>query len=141
MSAGADRIENEIKTWIQQATEPKDKALLMILFQMNTNLTENTTVTKKIADDFHGHKEKIDGVLNRLRGGWLVLGFAFLVVQSLGIWIINGQLNSIEREQRRNENQELSIERIQATHSDIMRRLNLLEEYMRAHGIPFQGIK
>lgn len=128
----SDNIEQDIKRWIEQAVEPKDKALLMILYQMNANLIDNTAITRGTRDEFVSHKSKIDGILNRLRGGWLVLGFSFLIVQSLGIWIINGQLNAIEREQRRNEIQETAITEIRATHAEHTRRLNTLEEQMRA---------
>jgi hypothetical protein len=133
MNATADKIEQDIKRWIQEATEPKDKALLLILFQMNSNLTENTTITKGVAAQFTDHKSKIDGILNRLRGGWLVLGFAFLVVQSMGIWIVNGQLNALEREQRRNEQQEAAIVQIQSQHTEFGRRLGVVEDQLRAN--------
>lgn len=123
----ADKIEQDIKQWIQQAVEPKDKALLMILFQMNSNLTENTNITKKVAGDFKDHKEIIDGVLNRVRGGWFVLGFALLIVQGLGLWIINTQMNALTKEASRNELQEVSIVRLQSENSELQRRLAALE--------------
>lgn len=128
MTHASERIEQDIKRWIEQSTEPKDKALLMILYQMNSNLTENTTITKSVASEFTMHKTKIDGILNRLRGGWLVLGFAFLIVQSLGIWIVNGQLNTIAREVDRNAIQDTALVQLQAEHREFARRITVLEQ-------------
>lgn len=125
---GDDKIEREIKEWIQQAEAPKDKALLMILFQMNSNLIENTVVTKAVASEFTTHKNKVDGLLNRLRGGWLVLGFSFLIVQAMGIWIVNTQLSTISREVDHNASQDLAIERIQSDHRNLERRLGIIED-------------
>ena len=128
MTHASERIEQDIKRWIEQSSEPKDKALLMILYQMNSNLMENTTITKSVASEFTMHKTKIDGILNRLRGGWLVLGFAFLIVQSLGIWIVNGQLNTIAREVDRNAIQDTALVQIQAEHREFARRISVLEQ-------------
>jgi len=129
MPNASEQIEREIKSWIQQATEPKDKALLMILFQMNTNLTENTFITKGVAADFHAHKGRIDGLLNRARGGWFALAIAFVVIQGLGLFVFNQQLNLAARESLRNELQEAAIIVMQAEHRDVNRRLNALESW------------
>ena len=128
----ADKIEQEIKQWIQEAVEPKDKALLMILFQMNSNLTENTTITKAVAKDFSEHKHKVDGILNRIKGGWFVLGCALLAVQALGMWIVNTQMNNLAREATRNETQEVQLARIQAEATNMAYRLQVLEQQINA---------
>jgi len=130
----ADKIEQEIKQWIQQAVEPKDKALLMILFQMNANLIENTTITKAVATDFHTHRDTVNTILNRVRGGWFVLGFALIVVQGLGLWIINGQMNALQMEQGRNAQQEVVLARLQAENIDLQRRIHTLE--LISNGLP-----
>lgn len=133
MTETHDAIEREIKLWIQQATEPKDKALLLILYQMNDNLTKNTNITSGIATDFHSHKSRIDAMLNRMRGGWFVLGIAFLLVQALGMFIVNGQLGTIAKEVVRNEQQGEAIIRMQAEHHEIIRRLTVIEGWHPAN--------
>lgn len=127
-----DKIETEIKNWIQQADDPKDKALLLILFQMNANLVENTHLTKGVSEQFTEHKTKIDGLLNRLRGGWLVFGFSVLILQGVGMWIINGQFTNLEREQRVNAAQELTLTRMENELNNNARRLGTAEDQIRA---------
>jgi len=127
-----DKIETEIKNWIQQADDPKDKALLLILFQMNTNLVENTHLTKGVSEQFAEHKTKIDGLLNRLRGGWLVFGFTVIALQAMGMWIINGQFTNLERQHDVNAAQELTLTRMENQLNNNARRIGATEDQIRA---------
>lgn len=128
---GADQIENEIKTWIQNATDPTQKALLMILYQMNQNLTDNTVTTRGIAEDFHLHRNRIDTLLNRLKGGWFALGIAFVAIQAMAVWIFNTQLNAFAKEVDRNERQEARIILLEQRASENDRRLTVIENAHR----------
>ena len=104
-----ESLEGEIKRWIESAESPRDKALLLILFQINASLTENTVATQQISSDFHGHRTKVEKVLNRFGGGWVVFVILIGVIQVMGAFIINGQLDSLRKEVDRNETQEKRI--------------------------------
>lgn len=104
-----DSLDQEIKRWIENAESPRDKALLLILFQINTSLTANTVATQKIGNDFHGHREKVEKVLNRFGGGWIVFVLLIAVIQVLGGFIVNSQLEAMKKEAVRNEDQEHRI--------------------------------
>lgn len=99
--SGAAAVEKEILDWIEAADEPKDKALLMILYRMNASLTENTAFTREIAEDFTEHKTRVERLVNMGAGGRAVGMFAFVLVQGLCLYIANREITLNEVQEHR----------------------------------------
>lgn len=107
-------IEEEIRRWIQQANDPQDKALLMIMYEIHSSLQENTRATEAIADAFKDHKTQFDqhiveerDLFQQGRGLYRAMGWSLGVVSSLaavvmalGIYILNSHININERQER-----------------------------------------
>ena len=111
--SGAEQVEKEILDWIESAEEPKDKAMLMILYRMNAGLVENTKFMQTVAQDFTDHKETINGhivrvdrLLSMVKGGYFVAIIAVVLVQGLSLFIVNNTLNEMARQAMVNETQE-----------------------------------
>jgi glutaredoxin 2 len=136
MPAGG-HVEQEILDWIESATEPKDKAFLMILYRMNASLQENTKFTREIAEDFTKHKEaftthstSITRLINMARGGYFVAIVLVVVIQALSGYIVAQQIKAADKEGEVNAMQEhriLVLETVLAEHLKTTAQMRLNE--------------
>lgn len=135
MGTDGAKLDAEIKRWIESAESPKDKALLLILFQINGSLTENTNATKAISVDFHDHRSRVERVMNRMSGGWWVFLFFIALVQVLVGYIVNQNFAALAKESDRNDKHEhrlTVVEGVALSHDrlilDMLGRIKLLEQ-------------
>ncbi len=94
-----DPIQEQIEQLIMSATDPKDKAFLLILNKIADNLDENTTLTRTLTEDLKSHTEAFAqhekdemALINQGRGFWRAALGAMFLVQGLGVWWIQGHL-------------------------------------------------
>jgi len=124
-------VEKEILDWIEKAQDPKDKAMLMILYRMNSSLSENTKVTKAVAIDFTEHKDQVNRILNMAKGGYLIALVSIAIVQALSWWILSGYIKAIEREVDVNALQEHRITDNEGNVRTMLQKQSELDDSMR----------
>lgn len=87
-------LKDEILQMVHSTESPKDRAYLMILFQIHESLTENTETTRSLAEQFEAHVEAFDNaraeqlaLINQGRGGWRVAAafFSFMMLVLSGV--------------------------------------------------------
>lgn len=80
---------------IMQEDDPKQRAFLIVLNNINKSLIANTDTIREVSEkldahltSYEQHVEKEDALLNRGRGAWRVVAWVIGVVQvvGLGIW-------------------------------------------------------
>lgn len=80
---------------IMQEDDPKQRAFLIVLNNINKSLIANTDTIRDVSEkldahltSYEQHVEKEDALLNRGRGAWRVVAWVIGVVQvvGLGIW-------------------------------------------------------
>lgn len=98
-----DPISEKIGDLILAATDPKDKAFLLILNKIADNLDENTKLTRTLTKDLKAHTEAFQqhekdemALINQGRGFWRAALAAVLVLQALGVWWVQGHLARVE---------------------------------------------
>ena len=108
MSDEADaEIKKQIMALIQEADDPGNKALLLILYQINDTLTHNTAMTKTLVDSFGAYRKEFDAhektemaLINQGRG-WIrsslfFLGILQAIALALGAAFV-GDHNTLEK--------------------------------------------
>jgi hypothetical protein len=98
-----DALQNQIEELIVAATDPKDKAFLLIMNKIATSLDTNTSLTRALADDFKSHtvafsehERKEMELINQGRGGFRVALVLLAVLQAVVGFIINSTLADIK---------------------------------------------
>jgi len=85
----------DIDQMIMQEDDPKQRAFLIVLNNINKSLIANTDTIRDVSEkldahltSYEQHVEKEDALLNRGRGAWRVVAWVIGVVQvvGLGIW-------------------------------------------------------
>ncbi len=89
-----NNLATQIEDLILSADDPRDKALLLILNKIATNLDENTQLTRALSaelkthrDEFQAH-EKTEMILINQGRGWYKASLFFLgILQALAFWM------------------------------------------------------
>ncbi len=85
----------DIDQMIMQEDDPKQRAFLIVLNNINKSLIANTDTIREVSSKlethllhYEQHVEKEDELLNKGRGAWKVVAWVIGVVQivGLGIW-------------------------------------------------------
>ena len=125
-----DPIQEQIETLIMSASDPKDKAFLLILNKIADNLDENTMLTRTLASEFKSHTEafalheqKEMALINQGRGFWRATLAAVVVIQALGVWWFQGHIAQTARTQEQVSSLKIEIEKHKEHHKQ--------EEYFR----------
>jgi len=99
-----DPIQEQIEQLIMAASDPKDKAFLLILNKIAGSLDVNTSLTQTLSDDlkahtaaFAAHEQKEMALINQGRGFWRGLAIAVVAVQVLGGFILFSHLKEDEK--------------------------------------------
>lgn len=87
--------QDEIERLIASEQDPQSRLHLMILNRINLALVANTTATMEIHDKLTSHLvhydsfvKNADALLNKGKGGWYILGWAFGVANMVIGWIV-----------------------------------------------------
>lgn len=106
-----DQVQQQIEDLILSATDPKDKAFLLIMNKIAISLDTNTFLTQGLSDDFKAHTAAFKvheaaeaKLINQGKGGVRVAIGLVGVIQVLFGFIISDQLGEIK-----NIRQELTV--------------------------------
>ena len=90
-----DRTTQEIETLIMKEGDPKQRAFLIVLNNINKSLLANTHTVRDVSakleehlDNFAKHAEAEEALMNKGKGAWVVVAWVLGIVQliGLGIW-------------------------------------------------------
>ena len=78
---------------IEQASDPKDRATLMILWELSEGVGQVAKVQKNLADDLEQHRKELTDhlkanaeLVNKGRGFWRGIMISVGVLQSIIVW-------------------------------------------------------
>jgi hypothetical protein len=98
-----DQLQQQIEDLIVAASDPKDKAFLLIMNKIATSLDANTSLTKALSDDFKSHtvafsehERKEMELINQGRGGFRVALALLAVLQVFVGFVITNTLADIK---------------------------------------------
>lgn len=98
-----DPVQKQIEELILSATDPKDKAFLLIMNKMAISLDTNNYLTQGLSDEFKTHTEVFKkheqtelAMINQGKGGLRVAVFLLGFIQTLAGFIIYSQLAEIK---------------------------------------------
>tara|TARA_R110000868_G_C10722525_1_gene750924 strand:- start:440 stop:895 length:456 start_codon:yes stop_codon:yes gene_type:complete len=106
---------SDISRMIEAAGTPSERALLMVLLEIDRGLTANTEATQRIAvqleshskdvttfihQTFRGHVEDEQRLLNRGLGAWMVLSSLLAAIITVGGWYIGHHILSVNELQQ-----------------------------------------
>ena len=90
-----DRTTQEIETLIMQEGDPKQRAFLIVLNNINKSLLANTHTVRDVSEKLEAHLENFashaaneEALMNKGKGAWVVVAWVLGIVQliGLGIW-------------------------------------------------------
>ena len=91
----SDANNDEIGELIKQEDDPKNRAFLIILQNINLSLIANTKTVNDIdiqlkehLEAFNTRAKKEDELINKGKGAWRVVSWILGIVQALTIWIV-----------------------------------------------------
>lgn len=103
-----DPTEEKILELIEQTHDSKDKAFLLILMKINSNLTQNTQATNDISDRVEEiikhvdeHIKTEDALLNKGKGSLTIIMWLLGVAQGVAVWMLlhfNQQLVDVHKD-------------------------------------------
>ena len=119
----------DIDQMIMQEDDPKQRAFLIVLNNINKSLIANTDTIRDVSEkldahltSYEQHVEKEDALFNRGRGAWRVVAWVIGVVQvvGLGIWAsareeikdIHAMLQKEQQQLMQLENRVLFVEKV-----------------------------
>ena len=141
--------EEEILELARRENDPKDRAYLLLLLKINSNLEANTQATKDISSEIQTHRAEFEqhriefrkhvtdeaALFNQGRGMWRVTAVVLTVMQvaafSLASWYVNKQddeskqLKAISDSVVRNE---AKHDEIYKTDAGLLHRIESLEK-------------
>ena len=98
-----DQVQQQIEDLILSASDPKDKAFLLIMNKIAISLDTNTFLTQGLAEDFKFHTEAFKSherdeaeLINQGKGGIRVAIALVGIIQILFGFIITNQLTNIK---------------------------------------------
>jgi hypothetical protein len=98
-----DQVQQQIEELIVAASDPKDKAFLLIMNKIAVSLDTNTSLTQMLSDDFKSHtlafsehERKELELINQGRGGFRVALALLAVLQVVIGFIITNTLTDIK---------------------------------------------
>lgn len=98
-----DQVQQQIEELIVAATDPKDKAFLLIMNKIATSLDTNTALTRALSTDFKAHttafedhERKEMALINQGRGGFRVAMGLLGVLQILIGFVITNTLADLK---------------------------------------------
>ena len=99
----SDPVQSQIEELILEATDPRDKAFLLIMNKMAVSLDTNTYLTQGLSDEFKAHTNAFRkheqtelNMINQGKGGVRVAVFLLSLIQALAGFIIYSQLADIK---------------------------------------------
>jgi hypothetical protein len=99
-----DPIQEEIEEAIRLASDPKDRAFLLILNKIAGNLDENTQLTRSLTMDlkahttaFEQHEKDEMALINQGRGFWRASLVSLVVLQGVLVWWVQDHLKETEQ--------------------------------------------
>lgn len=111
----------EIEALIREEPDPRERARLLVLLQLNAVLVDNVTATRGLADQFKAHRAEFEaharveeGLLNRGRGAMWVAIVLSGVIQALVIFQASQALEAIREVSALARGNALAVERISA---------------------------
>lgn len=98
-----DQVQHQIEELIVSATDPKDKAFLLIMNKIAISLDTNTFLTQGLSEDFKAHTDAFKSheqaeaeMINQGKGG-IRVALAFVgVIQILLAFVITNQLTDMK---------------------------------------------
>lgn len=86
----------DIEQMILEESDKKQRAFLIVLHAINTNLIANTTTIREVStklethlEQFEAHTTQENALLNKGRGAWKVLAWVIGTAQVIGLGIWN----------------------------------------------------
>lgn len=129
-----DPIQEKIEELIMQAGDPKDKAMLMILNRIATNLDENTHLTRGLTRSFKAHTEAFElhertemALINQGRGFYKSAIASLFLLQALGAFWIKGHLEENARTRRDVDQMLIQIAEHQVKHENLKKMVESLD--------------
>lgn len=125
------QTDKEIQALIQTSVEPKERAVLLVLLQINRSIHDTSLATRAIAKEVQAtqngaveqkslldaHIKRSDAMANRARGGWIattwVGGIAMSAMCALGGYILNTNMTLLAQLRDKVHNQEIRITSIE----------------------------
>jgi hypothetical protein len=97
-----DVSQDKILVLIEQADDPKDRAFLIVLQQINESLIANTHIINEVAEKldnhltaYEAHTEREQLLLNQGKGMWRVAARVLGAIQAIAIVLISFAFNEI----------------------------------------------
>lgn len=135
VNGATDNLEQEIIHLINQETDARNKAYLLISFRMHQDLKKNTEATMNTAKQVEGLTTEISGhrvVFDQLRGGWraVMLGMVivsglFGIIQAMGAYIMSAHLELSREGTMRVETIDNRVHTVERELAIIKKQLNL----------------
>jgi len=80
----------KITALIEESNDPKDRAFLIVLQQINTSLIANTSTINDVAfklnthlDDYEKHSISEEALLNKGKGAWTIITWFIAILQGI----------------------------------------------------------
>ncbi len=116
-------MDEEIIALVQKSEEPQQKALLLVLLKISNALTENTDLTKNVAEQFEKHRSQFERGQEDFRshviqeqklyskgvGAWKTIGVGSLLVFAMAGYILRTSVSQLDKSTGKNETQDLAI--------------------------------
>jgi hypothetical protein len=129
MPSPTEQTDEEILKLIRSAQHDGEKATLMVLYQINRNLIQNTEMTtealakiRSAEKEFASHREDFDkhvqdetALFNKGIGAWKTLSIVSAVVASVGVYILSGHLGDLKTVMAANASQDVEMKRLDST--------------------------
>lgn len=93
---------DKISSLIEDADDPKDRAFLIVLQQINQSLIANTSTINDVASqlnahlvNYETHAKKSEALVNRGKGAWLIASWVIGILQLAIIAVGTALYNNI----------------------------------------------
>lgn len=99
-----DPVQQQIEELILTATDPKDKAFLLIMNKIAVSLDMNTKLTVELSEElkshtkaFKTHEIQESALINQGKGGIRVAVILLAVIQALALFVVGSAFNDLTK--------------------------------------------
>ena len=86
---------DKISDLIEKEDDPKSRALLVVLQNINLSLIANTSTVNKIEEqlelhlaEFRSHTSAEEALINKGKGMWPIINWVICSIQAISIWLM-----------------------------------------------------
>lgn len=97
-------MQQKIESLIQEEADPRERARLLILYQIATVLIDNVAAVRETTDEFKAHRieydkhvEREEAYINQGRGMWRIAGAVILSAQAALGYLYSQHIEAMRR--------------------------------------------